>query len=63
MRMGMGNMVGEMGKGNMRVGVIEMGNVMFLLDVCPTWTRGVALMDLQRRSALRRYETMGYQRV
>jgi hypothetical protein len=25
MRMGMGNMVGEMGKGNMRVGVIEMG--------------------------------------
>jgi hypothetical protein len=28
--------------------------VMFLLDVCPTWTRGVALVDLQRRSALRR---------
>jgi hypothetical protein len=28
--------------------------VTFLLDVCPTWTRGVALVDLQRRSALRR---------
>jgi hypothetical protein len=29
-------------------------SVTFLLDVCPTWTRGVALVDLQRRSALRR---------
>jgi hypothetical protein len=28
--------------------------VMFLLDVCPTWTRGVALVDLLRQSALRR---------
>jgi hypothetical protein len=37
--------------------------VTFLLDVCPTWTRGVALMSLQRRGALRRYGTMGYQRV
>jgi hypothetical protein len=27
--------------------------VMFLLDVCPTWTRGVALVDLLRRSVLR----------
>jgi hypothetical protein len=37
--------------------------VTFLLDVCPTWTRGVALMDLQRQGALCRYETMGYQRA
>jgi hypothetical protein len=26
--------------------------VMFLLDVCPTWTRGVALVDLLQRSVL-----------
>jgi hypothetical protein len=26
----------------------SMINVTFLLDVCPTWTRGVALVDLQR---------------
>jgi ankyrin repeat protein len=37
--------------------------VMFLLDVCLTWTRGVALVDLQQQSALRHYETKGYQRV
>jgi hypothetical protein len=28
--------------------------VTFLLDVCPTWTRGVALVDLQRQSTLHR---------
>jgi hypothetical protein len=28
--------------------------VTFLLDVCLTWTRGVALVNLQRRSTLRR---------
>jgi hypothetical protein len=31
-----------------------LSGVTFLLDVCPTWTRGVALVDLLRRSALHR---------
>jgi hypothetical protein len=33
---------------NWRNSIIDTMHVTFLLDVCPTWTRGVALVDLLR---------------